>query len=52
MFHKGVLLDDPEGLLTGSGRYVREVSPTTAALRPDAVSALLRDAFARRTDLL
>ncbi|WP_211900261.1 DUF1801 domain-containing protein [Saccharopolyspora erythraea] len=52
VFHKGVLLDDPEGLLTGSGRYVREVSASAAASHPDAVSALLRDALAHRTDLL
>lgn len=52
VFHKGALLDDPEGLLVGSGRYVREVSAEEARRCPDAVRGLVRSAIAHQTDML
>lgn len=50
-FHKGALLADPDGLLDGSGRYVRQVRHDQAVAHPDAVAALVRDAVAHQTDL-
>ncbi len=50
VFHKGVLLDDPEELLTGSGRYVRELAADLARRRPDAVEDLIRSAIEHQTD--
>lgn len=52
VFHKGVLLADPAGLLTGDGRYVRKVDYDTASSRPDAVVALVRTAIEHQTDML
>lgn len=52
VFHKGVLLDDPAGLLEGEGRYVREISYERAAADPDAVTALVREAVARQMEML
>ena len=52
MFHKGVLLDDPESLLDGSGRYLRSMPFARAQERPDAVAALLGQAIDRQKDLL
>jgi hypothetical protein len=52
IFHKGVLLDDPDGLLVGSARYVREVPAAEAIRRPDAARALVRSAIAHQTDML
>ncbi|AXB48417.1 hypothetical protein A4R43_11960 [Amycolatopsis albispora] len=52
VFHKGVLLDDPAGLLAGSGRYVREIRAGVALDHPDEVRALIRSAIDHQTDLL
>ncbi|MFS2295529.1 MAG: DUF1801 domain-containing protein [Actinomadura sp.] len=52
VFHKGVLLEDPENLLRGSGRYVREAPAATALRRPEATAALVRSAIAHRTDMI
>jgi hypothetical protein len=52
VFHKGVLLDDPHGLLAGSGRYVREVPAQEARRHPDAIGALLGSAVTHQTDML
>jgi hypothetical protein len=51
MFHKGVLLEDPHGLLEGDGRYLRGMSYARAHEDPDAVAALVRQAVSRQTDL-
>ncbi|MCM6775928.1 DUF1801 domain-containing protein [Nocardia sp. CDC159] len=52
VFHKGVLLDDPERLLTGSARYVREVTAEQAIRNPAAVGSLVHSALTHQTDLL
>jgi hypothetical protein len=52
VFHKGSLLDDPAGLLEGEGRYLRQVPYERAAKDPEAVTALVRQAVARQTDML
>jgi hypothetical protein len=52
VFHKGVLLADPDGLLAGDGKYARQVSEARALAAPDAVAALVRDAIAHQTDML
>ncbi|WP_378740712.1 DUF1801 domain-containing protein [Nocardia brasiliensis] len=52
VFHKGALLDDPNGLLTGSARYVRELTAERAIGCPEAVHALIRSALTHQTDLL
>lgn len=52
VFHKGVLLADPAGLLRGTGRYVRQVDHATASGRTDAVTALVREAVLRQKDML
>ncbi len=52
VFHKGSLLDDPDGLLAGDGRYVRQVSHDRAVAAPAAVDALIHQAVERRTDTL
>ena len=52
VFHKGVLLEDPEGMLTGTGRYVRQVPLATAKQRPTAVIKLVRSAIEHETDSL
>jgi hypothetical protein len=52
VFHKGVLLADPAGLLAGDGRYVRQVSYESAAAHPAALKALVREAIAHQTDML
>lgn len=52
MFHKGALLDDPDGLLRGDGQYLRSMPFGRAQQRPDAVTALLRQALSRQTDML
>ena len=51
-FHKGSLLADPAGLLRGDGRYLRSVPHAQATEHPDAVTALVREAIARQTDML
>ncbi|RIQ35929.1 DUF1801 domain-containing protein [Jiangella rhizosphaerae] len=52
MFHKGVLLDDPDDLLDGGGRYLRTMPFTRAREHPAAVAALLRQALDRQRDML
>jgi hypothetical protein len=52
VLHKGSLLEDPAGMLQGEGRYLREIPHDRAARDPAAVAALLRQALARRTDML
>ena len=52
VFHKGALLDDPEDLLEGEGRYTRDVPYAAAAQHPDAIAALLEQAADRRTEML
>jgi hypothetical protein len=52
VFHKGSLLDDPERLLGGDGRYVRQLPLTTARARPSAVVRLVCSALDHETDLL
>jgi hypothetical protein len=52
MLHKGALLHDPEALLVGEGRYLRQLPFEVAAGNPDAVVALVREAVAHQTDML
>jgi len=52
VFHKGVLLDDPERLLDGTGRYVRQLPLASAGQHPTAVARLVRSAIAHETDSL
>ncbi|MQA01975.1 MAG: hypothetical protein GEV07_04345 [Streptosporangiales bacterium] len=52
VFHKGVLLADPAGLLVGDGRDVRRVPYPSASAQPDAVTALVREAVAHQRDML
>jgi hypothetical protein len=52
VFHKGALLDDPDGLLRGESRYLREVPYDQAMARPDAVVALVHEAIRHQTDML
>jgi hypothetical protein len=52
VFHKGSLLDDPAGVLEGDNRYLRQVPHDQAAADPDAVTALVRQAIVRQTDML
>lgn len=52
VFHKGVLLDDPSGLLQGTGRYVRQVPHGAATADAEATAALVREAVAHQTDML
>ena len=51
VFHKGVFLEDPEGMLTGGGRYIRQLPLSTAAERPASVK-LVRSAIDHETDTL
>jgi len=44
-FYRGAELDDPDGLLAGSGKYVRHIKVRSAAdIRPAAFTALIRQA--------
>jgi hypothetical protein len=52
VFHKGVLLDDPERLLTGAGRYVRQLPLASAKQHPNAVAQLVRSAIDHETESL
>ena len=52
VFHKGTLLEDPEQLLRGEGRYVRQLSLATARAHPTAVTGLVRSALDHETDML
>ena len=51
VFHKGSLLADPAGLLTGDGKYIRQLPAARAIAAPDEVAALVRAALAHQTDL-
>jgi hypothetical protein len=52
VFHKGALLRDPVGLLSGENRYTRETPATRALAHRDAVAALIREAAERQEDTL
>jgi hypothetical protein len=52
VFHKGTLLDDPEGLLRGTARYARQIPYAQAVKRPGGVIALCAQAVTRQTDLI
>jgi hypothetical protein len=52
VFHKGVLLEDADGLLAGDGRYLRETLYADAVANPEGLAALLRQATERRTEML
>ena len=53
MFHKGVLLNDPSGVLQGTGRYLRQIKPDSVTdINKDAVIALVRHAIDKQTDML
>jgi hypothetical protein len=52
MLHKGALLDDPEDLLRGEGRYLRQIAFEEAADRPDVVTMVVRQAVEHQTDML
>ena len=51
-FHKGALLRDPDGLLQGESRYLREIPYDAAVAHPNAVTALVREAIEHQTDML
>ena len=51
VFHKGSLLADPADLLTGDGKYTRQVSAARALAEPEDVAGLVRDAIAHQTDM-
>jgi hypothetical protein len=52
VFHNGGLLDDPEGMLTGTGLCLRQVPLSIAMERPAAVINLVRSAIEHETDTL
>jgi hypothetical protein len=52
VFHKGSLLDDPAGVLEGDARYTRQLPYERVAGKPGVVTALVRAAMARQTDML
>lgn len=52
VFHKGVLLADPAALLSGDGKYTRQLAAEQALAAPDEVTALVRDAVAHQRDML
>jgi hypothetical protein len=52
VFHKGALLRDPVGLLSGENRYTRETPAARALAHCDAVAALLREAVERQEEVL
>lgn len=51
VFHKGVLLADPRGLLRGSGAYVRALPADVALADPAALRELIADALEHQTDM-
>ena len=53
MIHKGALLADPHRAMTGKGRYLRAI-PFQAPdeIDPDVIAPILREAAARRTEML
>jgi hypothetical protein len=53
VIHKGVLLADPHGVMEGKGRYVRAIVFRAAdEINPDVVAPILREAAARRKEML
>jgi hypothetical protein len=52
VFHKGSLLPDPKELLTGDGKYIRQVSAKQALATPDEIATLVREAVARQREML
>jgi hypothetical protein len=53
VIHKGTLLADPRGVMEGNGRYVRAIVFRAAdEINPDVVAPILREAAARRTEML
>lgn len=51
-FHKGVLLDDPNSILVGDGKYLRRFTVNGKdAINPKLVP-IIRDAVAKQTDML
>ncbi|MEO3828486.1 hypothetical protein [Actinomadura sp. B10D3] len=46
------MLEDPRRVLTGSGRYVREVSAEAALRQAEVTVALVRSAITHQTDML
>jgi hypothetical protein len=52
VFHKGALLKDPDGLLLGTGRYVRQLPLARAKENPAALVRLVRSAIGHETDLI
>ncbi len=52
VFHKGALLDDPDGLLEGEARYIRHIPHEQVAAHPEAAVVLIQEAVARQTDVL
>lgn len=51
VFHKGALLSDPAKLLSGGGKYIRQVGAARALAEPEQVAGLVRDAVAHQTDM-
>lgn len=51
-FHKGALLDDPEGVLTGTARYPRRVTvPDVSAVDAKVLEPIIRDAVEKQTEM-
>lgn len=52
LFHKGSLLADPDGLLEGDGRYLRQVRHDVALANAEAVIRLVQDAVNHQMDMI
>jgi hypothetical protein len=53
VLHKGAMLDDPNGLMEGSGRYARSISfRSPDEIDPSVVVPMLRQAADRQTEML
>ena len=52
VLHKGALLDYPQALLHGSGRYVREIAFERARKDSEGVRENVRSAVDHQTDML
>jgi hypothetical protein len=53
VLHKGALLADPHGAMTGGGRYTRAIPfRAPAEIDSDVVGPILREAAARQTEML
>ncbi len=51
VFHKGSLLPDPHGLLTGEAKYTRQLPAKQALTTPDEVATLIREAVAHQREM-